>query len=80
MQGYFQIRIKPEDYEKMVFRTPGGLYEVKVLHFGLANVAGVFQTLMNKVFARQIGKHVLLYLDDILVYSKTPKDHIKHLR
>ena len=80
MQGYYQIRIKPEDCEKTVFRTPQGLYEFKVLPFGLANAPAVFQTLMNKIFSQQIGKSVLVYLDDILVYSKTPKDHLKHLR
>ena len=80
MQGYYQIRIKPEDCEKTAFRTPGGLYEFKVLLFGLANAPTVFQTLMNKIFAQQIGKSVLVYLDDILVYSKTPEDHIRHLR
>ena len=64
----------------MAFRTPQGLYEFKVLPFGLANAPGVFPTLMNKIFSQQIGKSVLVYLDDILVYSKTPEDHLKHLR
>ena len=80
MQGYYQIRIKPEDCEKTAFRTPQGLYEFKVLPFGLANAPAVFQTLMNKIFSQQIGKSVLVYLDDILIYSKTPKYHLKHLR
>ena len=80
MQGYYQIRIKPEDCEKTAFRTPQGLYEFKVLPFGLANAPAVFRTLMNKIFSQQIGKSVLVYLDDILVYSKTPEDHLKHLR
>ena len=80
MQGYYQIGIKPEDCEKTAFRTPQGLYEFKVLPFGLANAPAVFQTLMNKIFSQQIGKSVLVYLDDILVYSKTPEDHLTHLR
>ena len=80
MQGYYQIRIKPKDCEKMVFRTPQGLYEFKVLPFGLANAPAVFQTLMNKIFSQQIVKSVLVYLDDILVYSKTLEDHLTHLR
>ena len=79
MQGYYQIRIKPKDCEKTAFRTPQGLYEFKVLPFGLANAPVVFQTLMNKIFSQHIGKSVLVYLDDILVYSKTPEDHLKHL-
>ena len=80
MQGYYHIRIKPEDCEKTAFRTPQGLYELKVLPFGLANAPAVFQTLMNKTFSQQIWKSVLVYLDDILVYSKTPEDHLTHLR
>ena len=63
-----------------MFRTPGGLYEFKVLPSGLANALAVFQRLMNRIFAQQIGKSVLVYLDDILVYSKEPEDHIRHLR
>ena len=80
MQGYYQIRIKPKDYEKTAFRTPQGLYEFKVLPFGLANAPTIFQTLMNRIFSQQIGKSILVYLDDILIYSKTPEDHLKHLR
>ena len=80
MQGYYQIKIKPKDYEKTAFRTPQGLYEFKVLPFGLANASAVFQTLMNKIFSQQIGKSVLVYLDDIFVYSQTPEDHLTHLR
>ena len=56
MQGYYQIRIKPKDYEKMEFRISQGLYEFKVLPFGLANALAVFQTLMNKIFSQQIGE------------------------
>ena len=52
MQGYYPIRIKPEDCEKMAFRTPQGLYELKVLPFGLANALVVFQTLMNEIFSQ----------------------------
>ena len=80
MQGYYHIRIKPEDCEKTTFRIPQGLYEFKVPPFGLANAPAVFQTLMNKIFSQQIGKNVLVYLDGILVYSQTPEDHLKHLR
>ena len=80
MQGYYQIRTKPEDYEKTAFRTPGGVYEFKVLPFGLVNALAIFQTLMNKIFCCQIGKNLLVCLNDILVYNKTPKEHVKHLR
>ena len=80
MQSYYKIRIKSEDCKKTVSRTPGGLYECKVLLFGLTNALVVFQTLMSKIFAQQIGKSVLVYLNDILDYSKTLKDNIRHLR
>ena len=64
----------------MAFKTPSGLYAFKVLFFGLANAPAIFQTLMNMIFGQQIGKSILVYLDDILIYSKTPQDHISHLR
>ena len=80
MQGYYQIGMKPKDYKKTAFKTPGGLYEFKVLLFGLVNAPVIFQTLMNKTFSRPMGKSVLIYLDDILVYSKTLEGHVKHLR
>ena len=79
-QGYYQIRIKPKDREKMAFRASSGLYEFKVLPFGLVNALVIFQTLMNKIFSHHIGKSILVYLNDILVYSKAPKEYIKHLR
>lgn len=80
MQGYYQIRIKSEDYEAMEFRMLGGLYEFKVPSFGLVNAPAMFQMPMSKVLFWKIRKSVLVYLDDILIYSKMPKDHVQHLR
>ena len=79
MQGYYQIRIKEEDCEKIAFKTPFGLYEFKVLPFGLANAPAIFQQTMHHIFGDQIGKHVLVYLDDILVLRQTAEEHIRRL-
>lgn len=78
--GYFQIRINEEDAHKTAFTTPFGLYEFKVLGQGLANAPATFQAIMNKIFAPYINKFVIIYLDDILIYSKTPEEHERHLR
>jgi hypothetical protein len=79
-QGYNQIRIAPEDVPKTGFITPVGSYQFKVLSFGLTNSPAIFQKAMNDVFGQYIGKFVAIYLDDILVYSKTEAEHVDHLQ
>lgn len=80
MSGYHQIRIAPEDQEKSAFRTPFGLYKWKVLCFGLVNAPAVFVQMMDSVFrSKGMNTYVVVYLDDILVYSKTPGEHLQHL-
>jgi hypothetical protein len=80
MSGYHQVRIAPANQEKTAFRTPFGLHKYKVLPFGLVNAPAVFVETMTKVFQnRGLGVYVLVYLDDILVYSKTPGEHMVHL-
>ena len=78
--AYHQVRLKPEDVPKMAFTTPMGLYESLVLTFGLTNAPGTFQSVMNVVLKDVIGKFVLVYLDDLVIYSKTAEEHVEHVR
>ena len=78
--GYHQVLVHPDDVEKTAFRTRYGHFEFKVLPFGLCNAPATFQTLMNDVFREEVDDFVLVYLDDIMIFSKTPQDHLDHVR
>ena len=78
--GYHQIKIREEDIPKTAFSTRYGLYEYTVMSFGLTNAPAYFMYLMNSIFFEELDVFVVIFIDDILIFSKTKEGHAEHIR
>ena len=78
--GYYQLKIRRDDVPKTTFRTRYGHYEFLVMSFGLTNASAAFMNLMNRVFRLYLDRFVIVFINDILVYSESEAEYARHLR
>jgi len=78
--GYYQIQVIEGDEEKTAYRTRYGSYEFLVMPFGFINAPSTFCTLMNDIFQEWFDDFIVVYIDDILIYSDSMEEHVEHLR
>lgn len=77
--GYWQVEVAPEDQEKTAFATALGLYQFTRMPIGLCNAPAMFQRLMQRCLGSSVHNYLLIYLDDVIVYSPDFKSHLDHL-
>ncbi|GJY70671.1 putative reverse transcriptase domain-containing protein [Tanacetum coccineum] len=80
MSGYYQLRVQEDDIPKIAFKTRYGHYEFQVMPFGLTNAPVVFMDLMDRVCKAYLDKFVIVFIDDILIYSRNKEEHEEHLK
>ena len=80
MSGFWQIPVEPEHQSKTAFNTRQGKYEFCVMPFGLTNAPAIFQGMMNEIFREHLYKWVVVYLDDLVIFSKDLNEHLNHLK
>ena len=78
--GYHRLKIKPEDVSKTAFQTRYGHYEFLVMPFGLTNAPTAFMDMMNRIFQPYLDQFVVMFIDDILIYSRSTEEHERHLK